>query len=88
MPGVCAAIIGTGLEQECILDVVVVEWNTGTRRAAHTGFDECQKHWYVAARGIEDGATASNIILERERERERKRGGVGERGREGGREGG
>ena len=71
MLGICAAIIGTGLEEECVLDVVVVEWNTGTGRAAYTGFDECQKHWYVAVRSIQDGTSATNIILERERERER-----------------
>ena len=73
MPGIRSPVIGTGLEQECVLDVVVVEWNTRTRTAANTSFDECQEYRYVAVRGIQNGAATTNVILERERVSERER---------------
>ena len=83
MPDIGSPIIGTRLKQECVLDVVVVEWNTGTGTAAYTGFDERQKYcWYVTVRGTQEGAATSSVILEREREKERE-GGLGERGRKG-----
>ena len=62
------------------MDVVVVEWNTGTRTAAYTGFNKRQKYcWYVTVRGTQHGAATSRVILERERERERGGGGEGEK---------
>ena len=68
MPGIGFPVIGTGLEQECVLDVVIVEWNTGTGTAAHTGFDERQENIIVRTAQT----VSTHVILQRERERERE----------------
>ena len=71
MHGIGFSIIGTRLEKERVLNVVVVEWNTGTGTAAHTSLDERQE--YITARTSQDGIIGTNVILEwRERERERE----------------